>query len=71
MKPTTVDDSSDRAASTRSRQSLPDALAIGQRVRRATLAATALHLIEVRRGAVRGGEDANDVRNSSDNCSAA
>ncbi|HPF41068.1 MAG TPA: hypothetical protein P5081_14660 [Phycisphaerae bacterium] len=54
MTPNDGTDRQDRAALTGDRQTLPDALSIGERVRRATLAATALHLIEVRRdGATR------------------
>ena len=55
MKHTTDDNNPEPAASAGDRQSLPDALSIGERVRRATLAATALHLIEVRRDAKRNG----------------
>ena len=71
MKPTKVDDNSDRAASACNRQTLPDAMSIGERVRRATLAATALHLIEVRRASVCGDKKPGEARNTGDLDSAA
>jgi hypothetical protein len=57
-----------RAVSTGHRQTLPDALAIGERVRRATLAATALHMIEVMRhdGAKSRGETSLPVAGESE-----
>ncbi len=60
MKHSTDHDNTRHADSTGSRQTLPDALAIGERVRRATLAATALHMIEV----MRHGDDRRDGESS-------
>lgn len=62
MNPTTDTQNTANAVSAGHRQTLPDALAIGERVRRATLAATALHLIEVRRDATRTHGQDNDAR---------